>query len=82
MATHFCRTDVDSIGFVHIFGSNAPGPYLSGFGNNPDDIYEDTKARVNLSILKILGRNGPVTYDLHSINGQIYLLCIPGMILR
>ena len=50
MATYFCRADVDSIGFVQIFGSNATGPYLSGFGNNPDYIYEDTKARVNLSI--------------------------------
>jgi hypothetical protein len=46
MATYFCRTDVDSIGFVHIFGSNATGPYLSGFGNNPDYIYEDTKAYI------------------------------------
>lgn len=43
----------DGYGFNRIrsyFGSNATGPYLSGFGNNPDDIYEDTKARVNLSI--------------------------------
>ena len=46
----YCKADKDSVAFVHIFGSNATGPYHNNLGNNPLDIYEDTVARLNLSI--------------------------------
>lgn len=46
----YCQAHMDSVAFVHIFGSNATGPYHNNVGNNPLDIYEDTQARLNLSI--------------------------------
>ena len=46
----YCKADNDSVAFVHIFGSNATGPYHNNLGNNPLDIYEDTVARLKLSV--------------------------------
>jgi hypothetical protein len=49
-ASFFCSTMNDSVAFVHIFGSNATGPYRKHFGNGEVDPYENTNARLNLSI--------------------------------
>jgi hypothetical protein len=49
-ASFFCSTMNDSIAFVHIFGSNATGPYRKHFGNGEVDPYQNTNARLNLSI--------------------------------
>lgn len=49
-ASFFCSSMNDSVAFVHIFGSNATGPYRKHFGGGEVDPYENTNARLNLSI--------------------------------
>ena len=50
MPSDICVSTTDSIAFVHIFGSNATGPYLHMFSNSPEDPYVDTQVRVKKSI--------------------------------
>lgn len=49
-ASFFCSAMNDTVAFVHIFGSNATGPYRKYFGSGEVDPYENTNARLKLSI--------------------------------
>lgn len=40
----------DSIAFVHIYGSNATGPYFHNYMSGPGDLLVDTRPRINKSI--------------------------------
>ena len=50
MATFYCKCNEDSVAYVHIFGSNATGPYVNHMGNNPLDPFEDTQRRITESL--------------------------------
>jgi hypothetical protein len=50
VATYYCKANGNTIAFVHIFGSNATGPYLNNAGK--EEIFGDTKARLNHSVLQ------------------------------
>ena len=52
LGSAICQTENDSIAFVHLFGSDATGPYanLKTFGDGHNDPYEGTQSRLNHSI--------------------------------
>jgi hypothetical protein len=41
-----CETTEGSIGHLHVFGSNASGPYLHNISNTLNDLFVDTSARL------------------------------------
>jgi hypothetical protein len=48
--TYICKTPEDSIASVQLFGSNATGPYRSHVIMFPNDTFDNTKPRINLSV--------------------------------
>jgi hypothetical protein len=57
MGTYYCKTHLDSVAYVQIYGSNAVGPYRK-FGIDPRDVYDHTTARLNLSISSYISLYG------------------------
>ena len=45
-----CISDEDSIAFVHVYGSNATGPYFHNYIASPSDPLVDTQNRINRTI--------------------------------
>ena len=48
--TFICTTPVDSVASVQLFGSNATGPYRSHIVKFPNDTFDNTRPRIDLSI--------------------------------
>ena len=49
MGTFYCRTNLDSVAYVQVYGSGAVGPYAN-HGRNPNDTSYHTPVRLNLGI--------------------------------